>query len=165
MGSASWSGHAIRAIRVGMDYYEDVVPGSEFEIGRHTPSKEEIIRFAKQWDPQPFHLDEEAGRQSLMGGLSASSCHTYAISSLVYSKSPHKLKTAAMLGMQMKFPTPVRPDEELTMFETYLGKRISKSRPGFGIVTSRTCIRNPSGADVMVMESNFLVEVRSDSPT
>ena len=143
-----------------MDYYEDVTPGQELVIGSHTPSKEEIISFARQWDPQPFHLDEEAGRQSVMGGLSASSCHTYAISALVYSKSVHKLKTAAMLGMQIKFPAPVRPDEELTLYETYLDKRISKSRPGFGIITSRSSIKNPEGGEVMVMESNFLVERR-----
>jgi len=147
-----------------MDYYEDVVPGEEFEIGRHTPSKDEIITFARQWDPQPFHLDEEEGRKSVMGGLCASSCHTYAISSLIYSRCADKLKTASMLGMQVNFLTPVRPDEELTMFETYLEKRESKSRPGFGIVTSRSCIRNPNGDDVMVMESNFLVEARGDSP-
>ena len=149
---------------MAMDYYEDVEPGTEFEIGRHTPSKEEIISFATQWDPQPFHMDDEAGRQSLMGGLSASSCHTYSISSLIYSKSVHKLKTAAMLGLQMKFPTPVRPDQELTLFETYVAKRVSNSRPGLGIITSRTCLRNPEGDDVMVMESNFLVEARGDTP-
>jgi acyl dehydratase len=146
--------------REGMDYFEDVEPGAEFEVGRHTPSKDEIVSFARQWDPQPFHLDEEAGRRSVMGGLSASSCHTYAISSLIYSGSDRKLKTAAMLGLQLTFPKPVRPDQELTLFETYLEKRISKSRPGLGILTSRTCMRNPDGEDVMVMESNFLVERR-----
>jgi acyl dehydratase len=143
-----------------MQYYEDVESGEEFEIGRHTPSKDEIVTFARQWDPQPFHLDEEAGRQSLMGGLSASSCHTYSISSLIFSRSSNQLKTAAMLGMQIKFPAPVRPGEELRLYETYLDKRVSNSRPGFGIVTSRSCLRNPQGADVMVMESNFLVERR-----
>ena len=148
-----------------MDYYEDVTPGQELVIGSHTPSKEEIISFARQWDPQPFHLDEEAGRQSVMGGLSASSCHTYAISALVYSKSVHKLKTAAMLGMHVRFPTPVRPQQELTLIETYLDKRESKSRSGFGIVTSRTCLRNPAGEDVMIMESNFLVELRGETST
>jgi len=141
-------------------YFEDVVPGQEVEIGRHTPSREEIIRFATEWDPQPFHLDEEAGRNSVMGGLSASSCHTYSISSLIYSRSEAKLQTAAMLGLQMKFPAPVRPDEELTLFETCDNKRVSASRPGFGIISSRTTMRNARGEDVMVMESNFLVRCR-----
>ncbi|MCP4907005.1 MAG: acyl dehydratase [bacterium] len=147
-----------------MNCYEDIVLGVEFEIGRHTPSKEEIITFARQWDPQPFHLDEEAGRQSAIGALCASSCHTYAISSLIHSRSPHRLKTAAMLGMQMAFPAPVLPDEELAMYETYLDKRTSISRPGFGIVTSLTCIRNSSGDDVLTMKSSFLVERSGDDP-
>ena len=144
-------------------YYDDVVLGREVEIGRHTPSREEIISFASQWDPQPFHLDEEAGRNSVMGGLSASSCHTYSISSLIYSRSEAKLQTAAMLGLQMKFPAPVRPDEELTLFEICDEKRVSASRPGFGIISSRTTMRNERGEDVMVMESNFLVARRDQT--
>lgn len=146
-----------------MDYFDDIEAGPEFEIGRHTPSKEEIVAFARQWDPQPFHLDEEAGRNSVMGGLCASSCHTYSISSLIYSKCDHKLQTLAMLGMQVKFPAPVRPDEELTLFETYLEKRVSKTRPGAGVVTSRSCLRNPRGENAMVMESNYLVARRSEA--
>ena len=144
------------------EYYEDVEVGQEAEVGRHTPSREEIITFARQWDPQPFHLDEEAGRDSVMGGLSASSCHTYSISSLIFSRSERKLQAAAMLGLQMKFPAPVRPDEELTLLETCDSKRVSASRPGFGIISSRTTMRNARGEDVMVMESNFLVECRGE---
>ena len=145
-----------------MTYYEDVEPGTEIEIGRHTPSREEIISFAKQWDPQPFHLDEEAARDSVMGGLSASSCHTYSISSLIFSRSENKLQTSAMLGLEMRFPAPVRPDEELTLIEVFVSKRVSSSRPGYGIVSSRSNLRNARGEDVMVMQSNFLVERRAD---
>jgi acyl dehydratase len=147
-----------------MEYYEDVEPGTEIEIGRHTPSREEIITFARQWDPQPFHLDEEAARDSVMGGLSASSCHTYSISSLIFSRSENKLRTAAMLGLEMRFPAPVRPDEELTLIEVFVSKRESNSRPAYGIVTSRSNMRNARGEDVMVMQSSFLVERRADEP-
>lgn len=143
-------------------YYEDVEPGQEVEIGRHTPSRDEIITFAQKWDPQPFHLDDEAGRDSVMGGLSASSCHTYSISSLIFSRSERKLQAAAMLGLQMKFPAPVRPDEELTLLETCNSKRVSASRPGFGIISSRSILRNARGEDVLVMESNFLVTCRGE---
>jgi len=138
-----------------MDYFEDVELGVEIELGRHVPSKEEIVSFATQWDPQPFHIDEEAGRQSVMGGLSASSCHTYSISSLIYSKSDLKLHTAAMLGLTMRFPNPVR--------RVFLEKRESKSQPAYGIVKSRTTMRNAGGDDVMVMDSNFLVDRRERS--
>jgi len=144
-----------------MLYFEDIEIGLEHEVGRHTPSRDEIVSFATQWDPQPFHIDEEAARASVFGGLSASSCHTYSICSLIFSRSAPKLATAAMLGLEMRFPTPVRPDEELTMSETFLDKRPSGSRPTLGVVKSRTSLRNPRGEEVMRMESNYLVERRA----
>jgi len=143
-------------------YFEDIVIGDEVEIGRHTPSRDEIVDFARQWDPQPFHLDEEAGRRSPMGGLSASSCHTYSISSLIYSRSDEKLHTAAMLGLEMRFPHPVRPEEELTLFERFVDKRVSNSRPQFGVVSGESVMRNARGEDVFVMSSSYLV-VRRDT--
>ena len=100
-----------------------------------------------------------------MGGLSASSCHTYSISSLIYSRSDEKLHTAAMLGLQMRFPNPVRPDEELTLFEKFTDKRVSKSRPAFGVVSSESVIRNERGEDVMVMTSSYLVARREGQAT
>ena len=142
-------------------YFEDIELGREVEIGSHTPTREEIIDFARQWDPQPFHLDEAAGRASPMGGLSASSCHTYSISSLIYSRSDEKLHTAAMLGLEMRFPNAVRPDEALTLFEKFTDKRVSKSRPEFGVVSSQSVIRNERGEDVMVMKSSYLVARRT----
>ena len=144
-----------------MHYFEDVVIGQEIEIGRHTPTRDEIVEFARQWDPQPFHMDEDAARNSVMGGLCASSCHTYAISALIHSRRPTRLKTAAMLGMEVRFPHPVRPDEELTLIELPLEKRVSKSRPEVGVVRSRTRLQSEVGADVMWMETSFLVERRS----
>ncbi len=138
-------------------YFEDIVIGDEVEIGRHTPSRDEIVDFARQWDPQPFHLDEEAGRRSPMGGLSASSCHTYSISSLIYSRSDEKLHTAAMLGLEMRFPHPVRPEEELTLFERFVDKRVSNSRPQFGVVSGESVMRNARGEDAFVMSSSYLV--------
>ena len=138
-------------------YFEEIRIGSEYEVGRYTPSKQEIVDFARRWDPQPFHIDEAAAAASVFGGLSASSCHTYAISSLIFSRSDRKLHTAAMLGMEVKFPHPVRPDEELVLIETMVAKRESRSRPDVGIVTSRGALRNPRGEDVMATESSYLV--------
>lgn len=144
-----------------MRYFEDIQVGRTLEIGSHDVSREEIIRFAEQWDPQPFHLDEAAARDSVFGGLSASSCHTYAISSLIFSRAAEKKsKTAAMLGMKVNFPTPVRPDDHLTMHETCLEKRVSRSRPRYGIVKSRASMVNRAGQEVMVLQSSFLVERR-----
>jgi acyl dehydratase len=144
-----------------MRYFEDIEVGERLEVGRHVVSKAEIIRFAEQWDPQPFHLDEEAAKDSVFGGLSASSCHTYSISALIFSRSAElKSKTAAMLGMKMRFPTPVRPGDELTLIDVCLDKRVSRSRPRYGIVKSQASLVNAAGAEVMVCQSSFLVERR-----
>lgn len=144
-----------------MRYFEDIEVGRTLEIGRHAVSKEEIVQFASQWDPQPFHLDEAAAKESVFGELTASSCHTYSISSLIFSRSAAlKSKTAAMLGMKVNFPAPVRPGDELTMFETCLDKRVSRSRPRYGIVKSRATMVNRAGQEVMVLQSSFLVERR-----
>lgn len=143
-----------------MRYFEDVEPGETIVVGRHTVSRDEIVRFAEQWDPQPFHVDEKAARDSVFGGLAASSCHTYAISSLIFSRFAERLRAAAMLGLKMRFPTPVRPADELTLRETCLDARPSRSRPGFGIVKSRTTLTNAAGEEVMVMQSSYLVERR-----
>ncbi|MFK7898725.1 MAG: MaoC/PaaZ C-terminal domain-containing protein [Myxococcota bacterium] len=144
----------------GMMYFEEVRVGEATEVGRHTPSREEIISFAKAWDPQPFHIDEAAANASLLGGLSASSCHTYSISSLIYSRSDHKLYTTAMMGLEMRFPNPVRPGEELTLTRAFLDARLSRSRPGQGVVKSRSTLLNAQGAEAMVQTSNYLVACR-----
>ena len=143
-------------------YYEDIELGLEVEIGRHTVDRDEIVRFAAEWDPQPFHVDEEAAYRSVFGGLTASSCHTYALTALIFHRSGAHMKTAAMLGMdEVRFPTAVRPGDQLTLTQTILEKRRSKSRPQLGVVKSRSALRNAAGEPVMVMTSNFMVETRS----
>lgn len=142
--------------------YEDVEPGVARNLGTHRVTRDEIVRFAREWDPQPFHVDDEAAAQSVFGGLTASSCHTYSISSLIFSRHPEKLATAAMLGTSLRFPTPVRPDDLLTLRDECLEKRLSRSRPGLGIVKSRTSLVNQSGEEVFVMESDYLVRCREE---
>ena len=146
-----------------MLYFEDVPVGQEIEIGRYTPSRDEIVSFAMQWDPQPFHIDEEAAKASLLGGLSASSCHTYAISSLIYARGNHKLHTTAMMGLEMSFPHPVRPDEELVLRESFLSARVSTSRPGQGVVQSRSTLLNEREEAVLVRTAHYLVACRPSS--
>jgi acyl dehydratase len=144
-----------------MRYFEDIAVGETIEVGSHDVSKDEIVRFAEQWDPQPFHVDETAAKASVFGELTASSCHTYSISSLIFSRAGAlKSKTAAMLGMKVNFPNPVRPGDRLTMHETCIDKRVSRSRPGYGIVKSRAELSNGNGEPVMVMQSSFMVERR-----
>lgn len=144
-----------------MRYFEDIEIGRTIEIGRHVVSKDEIVRFAEQWDPQPFHLDEEAAKDSVFGGLTASSCHTYSISSLIFSRAQAlRSKAAAMLELRVKFPVAVRPGDEVALLETCVDKRVSRSRPRYGIIESRAEMVNGRGEPVMVMESSFMVERR-----
>ncbi len=141
-------------------YYEDIPVGVQRELGSHLVTRDEIIRFATEWDPQPFHIDEDAAQSSVFGGLTASSCHTYAISSLIFSRSPGKIATAAMLGLELQFPTAVRPEDVLTLHDLCTDQRLSSSRPGHGVVSSRTTLTNQNGEDVFVMTSSYLVRCR-----
>ena len=141
-------------------YFEDIEVGSVRELGRHEISREEILSFAREWDPQPFHIDEAAAEQSVFGGLTASSCHTYAVSSLIFSRSVDRAATAAMLGLELSFPKPVRPGSVLTLRDACTEKRLSRSRPGFGVLKSRTTLVDQERDEVFVMTSSYLVECR-----
>jgi acyl dehydratase len=143
-----------------MLFYEDLLVGETRLLGEHRVSKEEIIRFASEWDPAPFHTDEEAALHTVFGGLTASSCHTYAISSLISSRSDQKVAAAAMMGLELRFPEPVRPDDVLVLRNTPLEKRLSASKPGHGVVRSQTTLTNARGEAVFVMDSAYLVRCR-----
>lgn len=143
-----------------MRYFEDIIEGVVLDLGDHSVTREEIVRFAREWDPQPFHVDEAAAVHSVFGGLTASSCHTYSISSRISSAQDNPLAVAAMLGLTLRFPIPVRPGDRLRLFDECLEKRLSKSRPGLGVVKSRTILTNQEGGEVLVMESSYLVRCR-----
>ena len=143
-----------------MLFYEDLRVGEARELGAHRVTRDEIVRFAREWDPQPFHVDEEAARRSVFGGLTASSCHTYSISSLISSRSDERVAAAAMMSLSLRFPEPVRPDDDLVLRNTTLEKRESESKPGHGVVRSRTTLVNARGQEVFVMDATYLVRRR-----
>jgi len=143
-----------------MLFFEDIEPGPARELGEHAVSREEIVRFASEWDPQPFHLDEEQANRSVFGGLTASSSQPYAISALIFSKHPERLAVAAMLGLTLGFPEPVRPADVLRLRDQCTGKRLSRSRPGHGVVKSRTALVNQADREVFVLESSYMVRCR-----
>jgi acyl dehydratase len=143
-----------------MRYFEDIQERVASELGEHVVSQDEIVRFASEWDPQPFHIDEDQAAQSVFGGLTASSCHTYSISSRIFSRNPQRVAAAAMLGLSLQFPTPVRPGDVLRLIDECVEKRLSSSRPGLGVVKSRSRLVNQADDEVMVMESSYLVRCR-----
>lgn len=151
---------------LGPEYFEDLVLDQEMVIGRHHVTKEEIVRFATEWDPQPFHIDEGAAAVSVFGGLTASSCHTYALTARIFHDAGRRLRTVAMLGMdETRFPNPVRPDDDVVLTQTILELRRSASRPQLGVIKSVARLRSrygePDETLQMSMVTNFLVEARS----
>jgi len=142
-------------------YYEDYEIGVVQPMGSYTLSKEEIVEFASRYDPQPFHIDEAAARESIFGGLTASSTHTFALMGLINAQRDEKSAVVANLGADsLKFPEPVRPGDTLTLTGECVAKRVSKSRPGLGIVTSRTRLINQKGDVVMETDTKYMVKLR-----
>jgi acyl dehydratase len=132
-------------------YFEDFVPGAVTTYGPRTVTREEIIAFASEFDPQPMHLDEEAAKKTMLGGLSASGWHSCAIMMrLLYDGF---LVHAASMGApgidEMKWLKPVRPGDSLSVRLTVLDKREPKTRPEMGFVQFRCEVLNQQGEVVL----------------
>jgi acyl dehydratase len=139
-------------------YFEDFVEGQTVELGSFSLSAEEIIEFASKYDPQPMHVDPEAARQSIYGGLIASGWHTAA--SYMRLVVDNVLRGTDSIGSpgvdQLRWLKPVRPGDSLTARFHILETRTSNSRPERGIVRSRGELLNQAGEVVMTCEAvNF----------
>lgn len=128
-------------------HYEDFPEGLVVPFGTYHLSKEEVIAYAREWDPQPFHLDEEAARHSVLGGLAASGWQTSAI--LVrLAVEAYANRSAAMASNSMeevKWLKPVYAGETLTGRGTVLSRRVSGKRPEMGILRFRFELLNAAG--------------------
>ena len=135
-------------------YWEDLAPGSVRELGTTSVTVDEIKEFAGKYDPQPFHLDEEAGRQSLFGGLCASGWHTCALAMRL--TVDNLLRHSTSLGSpgleSLKWLKPVYPGDRLSLRHTILESRGMRKRPDTGIVRSRWEMFNQHGDKVLEME-------------
>jgi acyl dehydratase len=143
-------------------YYEDLAAIPVDEIGRVTITREEIVRFAKEYDPQPFHIDEEAAKKSVFGGLIASGWMTCA--KVMRLMCDHYLLEAASLGSpgvdEVRWLKPVRPGDTLTAVRKTVEARKSASKPDVGIIKSRWEVSNQHGELVMTMEGMGLFRCR-----
>jgi len=143
-------------------YFEDLYPGMKFESTRaYKVTAEEIKQFAENYDPQPFHLDEAAGESSFFKGLAASGWLTAAIVMRLRVESIHI--AGGMIGAgveEIRWTQPVRPGDSLRTEAEILNVRRSASRPGFGVVRSRTMVYNQRGETVMRSVVNFLAPVK-----
>ena len=136
-------------------YFEDLEPGRVHELGSHTVSEEEIVAFARQWDPQSFHVDPEAAKESVFGGLIASGWHTGAMWMRLYVDS--LLDGAASMGSpgieELRWLAPVRPGDTLLGRLTVLEATPSERRPDRGTVRIRGEMVNQDGVTVLSMVS------------
>lgn len=126
-----------------MYFYEDLVLNKPNYSPSYTVSKQEIIDFASEWDPQPFHTDEEAASMWPLG-LTASGVHTIAIS-VKLSNQIQQEPSAAVAGLgwnQVKMPNPVKPGDTLQVKAWICDKRESNSRPDCGIITNQLEVYN-----------------------
>ena len=135
-------------------FWEDMQPGSVRELGTTTVSAQEIKEFAGRYDPQPFHLDEEAGRQSMFGGLCASGWHTCSL--IMRLTVDNLLRHTPSLGSpgldSLKWLKPVFPGDVLSLRHTILEARALRTRPDAGLVRSRWDVTNQKGELVLQME-------------
>src|SRR5687768_4851784 len=134
-------------------YFEDLEAGQVVDLGSHAVTEEEIVAFARQWDPQPFHVDPEAARDSVFGGLIASGWHTGAMWMRLYVDS--LLDGAASMGSpgieELRWLAPVRPGDTLHGRLTVLEATPSERRRDRGTIRSRGEMVNQDGVTVMAM--------------
>lgn len=135
-------------------YWEDLQPGSVRDLGTTTVDAQEIKEFAGRYDPQPFHLDEEAGRQSLFGGLCASGWQTACLAMrLTVDNMLRHSSSQGSPGLEsLKWLKPVYPGDVLRLRHTILESRPLKSRPDTGLVRSRWELFNQQDEKVLEME-------------
>jgi acyl dehydratase len=143
-------------------YFEDVKVGDTERFGRYEVTREEIIEYARQFDPQPFHLDEEAAKASPFGGLIASGWHTGAM--LIRMLNDHSIPRAATTGAlgfdDLKWVKPVRPGDILSVETRVLEKAESRSRPEIGVVKVESRVSSQDGELKMSLVSIVLYRRR-----
>ena len=143
-------------------YLDDFAAGQIFGSRRMRIDEDRIKTFAAEFDPQPFHLDAEAARKSLFGGLAASGWHTAALTMRLLVESEIK-PVGGIVGAgfdEFRWPRPVRPGDELRVESEVLEVRPSKSRPEQGIIKVRTTTLNQNGEPVQIFVGNLVVPRR-----
>jgi acyl dehydratase len=149
----------------GLHYFEDLSVGQRFRSGTYTVDADQIKAFARAWDPQPFHLDEEAAARTVFGGLVASGWHTVAISMrLLVTGELHPANGILGLGVEdLRWLKPVRPGDTLRVESEIVEVRPSMSRPDHGVVKIRHTTTNQEDVPVQVLTSIHLVARRPEA--
>lgn len=148
-------------------YFEDYVPGSVHECGNISVQEDQIVAFARQFDPQSLHMDPEAARSSVFGGLIASGWHTAGLMMRLYVENylSHVASLSSPGVDELRWLKPVRPGDELFLRVTVMDATRSRSKPDRGIVRSFIEVRNQRDEVVMTMKALNLVGCRDGKDT
>jgi acyl dehydratase len=146
-----------------MLYFEDIVVGETAMFGSYAVTRDEVVEFASRFDPQPFHLSDEAAAETYFGRLSASGWHTgcMAMRMMVDHMAEQQRAGLGSPGIdKLRWLRPVYPGDTLRCEMTVTGKRQSASRPEMGLLDSSLTVFNQDDVAVMTMESVGLIRVR-----
>ena len=146
-----------------LKYFEDLVVGTKASFGRYEVTREEVVEFASKYDPQPFHLSDEAAAQTYFGRLSASGWHTAAMAmrmAVENMKGAHITSLGSPGIDELRWLNPVYPGDVLRCETELLDKRVSRSRPEMGITKGRTIVLNQHDEAVMTFVANGLIRTR-----
>ncbi len=143
-------------------YFEDLTAGQEYDLGSRTIDRAAIVEFASAFDPQPFHIDEEAAAQSIYGGLIASGWQTCGVyMRLLYDGVLHRVASMGSPGVdELRWLGPVRPGDTLSARLRIDAVRASASKPDRGIVMTAGEMRNQDGELVLTLKSPLMVKRR-----
>ena len=146
-----------------MEFYEDIEVGAVARFGSYAVTREEVLEFAGKYDPQPFHLSDEAAAKTHFGKIAASGWHTAAMSMsmIVANQEGQGHQGLGSPGIdELRFLRPVYPGDTLTCTREILEKRVSQSKPDRGIFKTRLTTFNQSGEPVMSYVATAFVKVR-----
>jgi acyl dehydratase len=146
-----------------MLYFEDVEPGTKSAFGRYEVTREEVIEFASKYDPQPFHLSDEAAAETYFGRLSASGWHTAAMMMRMLVDNMSDIQQAGLGSPgidELRWLKPVYPGDILRVETEIIDKRASRSRPDMGSFRSKATIFNQDDVAVMTATSIGLIRMR-----
>ena len=146
-----------------MKYFEDIEVGAKHSFGSYEVTREEVIQFATMYDPQAFHLDDEAAAKTYFGKVSASGWHTCSMTMrmLVDDMAGHQVASLGSPGVdELRWLRPVYPGDTLRCESEFLEKRQSNSKPEMGSYRSKVSVFNQDDQPVLTMISIALIRVR-----
>ncbi len=146
-----------------MKYFDDIEVGDEAVFGHYDVTREEVLEFARRYDPQPFHLSDEAAAKTHFGRLAASGWHTCAMTMAVIARRVVDDEQAGLGSPgvdELRWLKPVYPGDRLTVRGSIVEKIPSRSKPHIGVIRTKTTVSNQDGVDVMSFTSIVMMQRR-----